>query len=65
MSDARDVEKRWHDPVALRKAVAYGVGVIVVAGVAFAVFARRRQGLGTAGLEPCPRFCSSAASARS
>jgi hypothetical protein len=39
MSDARDVEKRWHDPVALRKAVAYGVGVIVVAGIAFAVFA--------------------------
>ena len=39
MSDARDVEKRWHDPVALRNAVAYGVGVIVVAGIAFAVFA--------------------------
>jgi NADH:ubiquinone oxidoreductase subunit H len=39
MSDARDVEKRWHDPLALRKAVAYGVGVIVVAGIAFAVFA--------------------------
>ncbi len=39
MDDARDVEKRWRDPAALRKAVAYGVAVIVVAGVAFAVFA--------------------------
>ena len=39
MSDARDVEKRWHDPDALRKAVAYGVGVIVAAFIAFAVFA--------------------------
>ena len=36
--DARDVEKRWHDPAALRKAVAYGVWVIVVAGIAFAVY---------------------------
>ena len=39
MSNARDVEKRWHDPAELRKAVAYGVGVIVVAGIAFAVYA--------------------------
>ena len=39
MNDARDVEKRWHDPVALRQAVAYGVGVIAVAGIAFAVYA--------------------------
>ncbi len=39
MNDARDVEKRWRDPVALRQAVAYGVGVIAVAGVAFAVYA--------------------------
>lgn len=39
MSDARDVEKRWRDPAALRQAVRYGVGVIVVAGIAFAVFA--------------------------
>ncbi len=39
MSDSRDVEKRWHDPAAMRQAVEYGVGVIVVAGVAFAVFA--------------------------
>ena len=38
-SDARDVEKRWRDPEALRHAVQYGVGVIVVAGVAFAIFA--------------------------
>lgn len=38
VSNARDVEKRWHDPDALRKAVTYGVGVIVVAGVAFAVY---------------------------
>ena len=39
VSDARDVEKRWRDPDALRHAVGYGVGVIVVAGIAFAVFA--------------------------
>ncbi|RDH80579.1 hypothetical protein DVS77_01940 [Mycolicibacterium moriokaense] len=39
MSDARDVEKRWHDPVALRHAVEYGICVIVVAAVAFTVFA--------------------------
>jgi NADH:ubiquinone oxidoreductase subunit H len=39
MSNARDVEKRWHDPDALRKAVRYGIAVIVVAGIAFAVFA--------------------------
>jgi hypothetical protein len=39
MSNSRDVEKRWHDPAELRKAVAYGVGVIVVAGIAFAVYA--------------------------
>jgi hypothetical protein len=39
MSNARDVEKRWNDPAALRKAVTYGVGVIAVAGVAFAVYA--------------------------
>jgi hypothetical protein len=39
VSDARDVEKRWHDPDALRQAVTYGVGVIITAGIAFAVFA--------------------------
>ncbi len=39
MSNARDVEKRWRDPVALRQAVQYGVGVIVVAAIAFVVFA--------------------------
>jgi NADH:ubiquinone oxidoreductase subunit H len=39
MSDARDVEKRWHDPAALRQATHYGIGVIAVAGIAFAVFA--------------------------
>jgi hypothetical protein len=39
MSDARDVEKSWRDPVALRQAVRYGVGVIVVAAIAFVVFA--------------------------
>lgn len=39
MSDARDVEKRWRDPAALRQAIEYGIGVIVVAGVAFAVYA--------------------------
>jgi hypothetical protein len=40
MSNARDVEKRWHDPPAFRHAVSYGVGVIVVAGIAFVVFAK-------------------------
>lgn len=39
MSDARDVEKRWRDPAELRRAVEYGLCVIVVAGVAFTVFA--------------------------
>jgi len=39
VSDTRDVEKRWRDPEALRQAVRYGATVIVVAGVAFAVFA--------------------------
>ena len=39
MSNARDVEKSWNDPPALRKAVAYGVGVIVVAGIALAAYA--------------------------
>jgi hypothetical protein len=39
MSNVRDVEKRWRDPDALRKAVAYGVEVIVVAGIAFAIYA--------------------------
>ena len=39
MSNAEDTEKRWHDPAELRRAVQYGIGVIVVAGVAFAVFA--------------------------
>ncbi|MDT5096603.1 MAG: hypothetical protein QOC76_340 [Mycobacterium sp.] len=38
MSDSRDVEKRWHDPAALRHAVEYGIGVIVVAAVAFALY---------------------------
>ena len=39
MSNINDVEKRWHDPATMRSAVTYGVGVIVVAGIAFAVFA--------------------------
>ena len=39
MSNANDVEKRWHDPSAFRHAVEYGVAVIVVAAVAFAVYA--------------------------
>ena len=39
VSDTRDVEKRWRDPEALRKAVEYGIAVIAVAGIAFAVFA--------------------------
>lgn len=39
MNDVGDVEKRWHDPAGFRQAVQYGVGVIAVAGIAFAVFA--------------------------
>ncbi len=39
MSDARDVEKRWHDPPTVRKAITYGVVVIALAGVAFASYA--------------------------
>jgi uncharacterized membrane protein YkgB len=39
MNDIDDVEKRWHDPDALRQAVGYGLGVVVVAGIAFVVFA--------------------------
>jgi hypothetical protein len=38
-SDARDVEKRWRDPVAVRQAVEYAIGVIAVAAVAFAAYA--------------------------
>jgi len=38
---SNDVEKRWHDPGALRAAVAYAVVVVVVAGVAFAVYVLR------------------------
>lgn len=33
-----DVEKRWHDPQALRAAVAYVVAVVAVAAVAFACY---------------------------
>jgi FtsH-binding integral membrane protein len=34
-----DVEKRWHDPRALRSAVTYSVAVILLAALAFAVYA--------------------------
>jgi hypothetical protein len=44
VSDARDVEKRWRDPAELRRAVRYIVGVIVVAAVAFTVFAAIDKG---------------------
>lgn len=37
-----DVEKRWRDPAAFRAAVRYAVAVIVVAGVALAVYAFTR-----------------------
>ena len=39
MSNARDAEKRWHDPPTVRKAIAYGATVVVVAGIAFALYA--------------------------
>jgi len=32
-----DVEKRWHDPAALRAAVTFVVSVLIVAGIAFFV----------------------------
>lgn len=38
MSNQRDVEKRFSDPPTTRKAIGYGAAVIVVAGIAFAVF---------------------------
>ena len=34
-----DVEKRWHDPRALRAAVAYVAVVVILAGAVFAWFA--------------------------
>ncbi|ULE34418.1 hypothetical protein [Mycobacterium sp. IDR2000157661] len=39
MSNQRDVEKRFSDPPTTRKAIGYGAAVIVVAGVAFVLFA--------------------------
>ncbi len=33
-----DVEKRWHDPVQFRAAVTYTAAVVVVAGIAFALY---------------------------
>ena len=39
MNNTRDVEKSWNDPPTLHSAVAYGVGVIVLAGMAFAAYA--------------------------
>ncbi|WP_197381180.1 hypothetical protein [Mycolicibacterium mengxianglii] len=36
---SNDVEKRWHDPRAVRSAVGYAVVVVLLAGVAFAVYA--------------------------
>ena len=39
MSNARDAEKRWHDPRTVRRAVAYSAVVVAVAGIAFAVYA--------------------------
>ncbi len=37
--NTNDVEKRWHDPVALRAAVIYVGTVLLIAGAAFAVTA--------------------------
>lgn len=39
MSNQRDAEKRFSDPPTTRKAIAYGGVVILVAGLAFVVFA--------------------------
>jgi multidrug transporter EmrE-like cation transporter len=43
-----DVEKRWHDPGALRAAVAYVVAVIAVAAAAFALSVQAGHSLGWA-----------------
>ena len=39
MSNQRDAEKRFSDPPTTRKAIGYGAAVIVVAAIAFALFA--------------------------
>lgn len=38
-SSTNDVEKRWHDPAALRAAVGYVIAVIVVAVAVFTYYA--------------------------
>ena len=42
-STANDVEKRWHDPVMYRSAVAYVLSIVAVAGVALAFYAWDRS----------------------
>jgi hypothetical protein len=44
VSNARDVEKNWHDPPAFRKAVGYDVAVIAAAAIAWAVYATIDRG---------------------
>jgi hypothetical protein len=39
MSDTNDVEKRWNDPAAFRAAAIYVAAVVLVAGLALAVYA--------------------------
>ena len=39
MTHARDAEKRWHDPPTVRKAITYVAAVIVLAAIAFALYA--------------------------
>ena len=48
-----DVEKRWHDPRAMRSAVAYAAAVVLLAAGAFAVYALGdRNALGVAMATP-------------
>jgi hypothetical protein len=37
--NVNDVEKRWHDPAAFRRATKYVIGVVVLAAALFAVYA--------------------------
>ncbi len=39
MSMTNDVEKRWDDPPTFRAAITYTAAVVVVAGIAFAIYA--------------------------
>lgn len=53
-----DVEKRWHDPPALRAAAAYAVAIVLLAAAVFVVYALGdRSRLGWAIATPGVLFC--------